>query len=161
MPQLEISTYVTQIFWLIVSFLSFWFMMAKIVIPKISETIEERKRKYDDYIRKAEEINVKALDSLQRYEKTLAAAKIKAAEQIAQNERELKEIIEAKEAEINQQLKQKIEESEALLTKQKAEIMTKVEALSKETALLILDELQLSSITSQDIDEVLQQEKVA
>ena len=82
MPQLEISTYLTQIFWVITTFIIFWMVMDHVIIPKISDTIEARKRKYDDYIIKAEEINKKALATLERYESTLAAAKSKASEQI-------------------------------------------------------------------------------
>ena len=53
MPQLEISTYLTQIFWVITTFIIFWMVMDHVIIPKISDTIEARKRKYDDYIIKA------------------------------------------------------------------------------------------------------------
>ena len=50
MPQLEISTYLTQIFWVITTFIIFWMVMDHVIIPKISDTIEARKRKYDDYL---------------------------------------------------------------------------------------------------------------
>jgi len=153
MPQLEISTYITQIFWLLTTFMSLWFVMDKVVIPRIAEKIEARKRKYDDFIRKAEEINQEALNTLKQYESKLAMAKSKASEQIAQNERIIKEIIAAKEDEINQQLKQKMAESEKLLSAERAEIMERIEAMSKETAYMISNKLDLTFITKADIDE--------
>ena len=100
MPQLDISTYLTQIFWVLVTFITFWMIMDHIIIPKISETIEARKRKYDDYIMKAEEINKKALATLERYEETLTAAKLQATEQIKANEEDLQKMIEKREEEI-------------------------------------------------------------
>jgi len=154
MPQLEISTYITQVFWLLVTFISFWLIMDKVIIPKISEKIEMRKRKYDDFIQKAEEINQKALASLQQYEERLAVAKKNASEQIAKNEQELKQIIVAQEEKINQQLKKKIAEKEKVLAKEKAEILKDLDKISKETAYLLLQEMNISSITKADIEEV-------
>ena len=130
MPQLEISSYITQIFWVITTFIIFWMIMDYVLIPKISETIEARKRKYDDFIMKAEEINKKALATLERYETTLAAAKLKASEQIKSNEDALKIMIEEREDEINQQLKTKIAEHEEKLIADKAATLSKIEELS-------------------------------
>ena len=67
MPQLDFSTYLTQFFWVIVTFICFWFIMDKFIVPKLRDTIEERKRKYEDLILKADKINKKALESLKKY----------------------------------------------------------------------------------------------
>ena len=159
MPQLEISTYLTQIFWVITTFVIFWMIMYHIFIPKISETIEARKRKYDDFIMKAEEINKKALATLERYEETLAAAKLKASEQIKANEEDLRKMIEDREAEINQQLKSKIAEHEEKLVKDKVETMSRIEELSEIAATAIIKQLDLKTITEADIKEVSKQKE--
>lgn len=154
MPQLEISTYLTQIFWVITTFVIFWMIMDRIIIPKISETIEARKRKYDDFIMKAEEINKKALATLSRYEETLAAAKSKASEQIKANEDSLRKMIDEREEEINQQLKAKIAEHEEKLVKDKAATMSKIEELSEIAAAAIIKQLDLKTITEADIKQI-------
>lgn len=159
MPQLDGSVYITQIFWLLVTFISFWFIMAKCVVPKISETIEARKRKYDDYIRKAEEINAKALEALNRYDKMLAVAKTKATEQILQNENELKQIIAEKENEINQQLKIKVAEQEELLEKEKKSVLAKINTLSQETAYEILQKIDVMAISREDLENISKEEE--
>ena len=142
MPQLEVSTYISQIFWLITTFLSFWLIMDKIIIPRISETIEARKRKYNDFILKAEEINKKALSTLNKYEETLAAAKADAARQISENEAELKAFIAGQEAEMTKRLKQKVAENEEKLSDLKAEY----EKIKNR-----LEELQIQGIISEYI----------
>lgn len=159
MPQLEISTYTTQIFWLIVTFISLWFVMAKLIVPRIAEMVELRKRKYDDYILKAEEINKKALSVLKHYEETLAVAKAKATEQIAKNENDLKIFITQKEEEIDSQLKHKIEENEAILAKEKAETLKKIDEISLETAYLIAQKLELSSVSRASLEEISNKEE--
>ncbi len=159
MPQLEISSYLTQIFWVITTFIIFWMIMDYVLIPKISETIEARKRKYDDFIMKAEEINKKALGTLERYETTLAAAKLKASEQIKANEDALRKIIEEREDEINQQLKTKIAEHEERLRADKAATLSKIEELSEIAAATIIKQLDLKTITESDIQQVAQQKE--
>lgn len=159
MPQLDGSVYITQIFWLLVTFISFWFIMAKVVIPRISETIEARKRKYDDYVRKAEEINAKALEAINRYDKMLAVAKADATEQILKNENELKQVIAEKENEINEQLKKKVAEQEALLEKEKQNVLTKINALSQETAYEILQKIDIMAISRADLENISKEEE--
>lgn len=148
MPQLEISTYLTQIFWTILTFISFWLIMDKLIVPKIAETIEARKRKYDDFIIKAEEINAKALASLKNYEEALTAAKANAAVQIKKTEEELKTFISDKEEEINKRLRTQISEQEARLAEEKAATMQKVEEMSESLVYTILEQLEIKSIKS-------------
>lgn len=153
MPQLEISTYISQIFWLITTFLCFWLVMDKIIIPRIAETIEARKRKYNEFILKAEEINKKALSALNKYEETLAAAKANAAQQIRKNEVELKAFIAQEEANINQRLKQKVAENEERLFHEKDETLKKIEELSQAAAYAVLQQLDIRPITPAKIQK--------
>ena len=154
MPQLDISTYFTQIFWVISTFLVLWFIMDRFIVSKIADTIEARKRKYDSSVFKAEETNKKALASLKRYEETLAAAKTEANEKINQNEEELKAEISQKEIEITQRVKQEIEDSEKTLASEKADTMLKIEELAENAAYKVAQQLGLESITLKDIQDI-------
>lgn len=160
MPQLEVSTYITQIFWLITTFLCFWFVMDKFIIPQISEMVEARKRKYDEFILKAEEVNKKAIASLKHYEEALAAAKINAYEQSRQNEAELKAFIKEEEENINARLKQKIAENEERLLIEKNETMKKIEELSQTAAIAVLKQLEIKSVSIADIQKASSKEEI-
>ena len=138
MPQFDVSTYLTQIFWLITTFFAFWFVMDKFIVPQIRDCIEDRKRKYDDIILKAEKINRKAMASLKKYEEAIAAAKISATEKIKQNENELKEILAQKEKDVLQRLDEKIKESEEYLNTELEKTKAKVDKLAEETAFSVL-----------------------
>lgn len=153
MPQLEMSTYATQIFWVLLTFICFWLVMDRLIIPRIADMVEARKRKYDDYILKAEQMNKKALASLQRYEGALAAAKAGAAEQIKQSEDELKAMIAEKENIINLELKKTIADNEAKLNHDKVESIAKIEEISKIAAQTVALRLGLD-ISAADIDKV-------
>ncbi|KJV69447.1 ATP synthase subunit B family protein [Candidatus Neoehrlichia procyonis] len=41
-PQLDTSTYLSQLFWFIISFTSLYFVVSKLVIPKIEDLIRKR-----------------------------------------------------------------------------------------------------------------------
>ena len=151
MPQFEISTYISQIFWLITTFLCFWVIMDRFIVPKIRESVEERKRKYDEIILKAEKFNQKAKASLEKYENKISAAKENMDITIKKHEEELKKIIEEQEQEIEVKLKRKIQESEKMLSQERKETIDKIDELSEQTALAIVKKLNLNHIKIDDI----------
>ena len=54
MPQLEISSYSSQIFWLVISFFFLYFIMSNIVLPRIGEVLKHRRDKITSDLDKAE-----------------------------------------------------------------------------------------------------------
>jgi F-type H+-transporting ATPase subunit b len=154
MPQFEISTYISQIFWLVTTFFCFWMIMDRFIVPKIRESVEERKRKYDEIILKAEKFNQKAKASLEMYENKISAAKEDMDKTIKKHEEELKKIIEEQEIDIETKLKRKIQESEKMLSQERKETIDKIDELSEQTALAIVQKLNLNHITIDDIKNV-------
>ena len=151
MPQFDISTYMPQIFWLLSTFLLLWLVMDRFIVPKIRDSIEERKRKYDEIILKAEQFNQKAKKTLVKYEEKIAAAKINMSEQIKLHEEELKNIIKEKELEIDIKLKEKIKTSEENLKREKEETLNRIEEISEQVAMTIINHLELTNISIDDI----------
>ncbi len=146
MPQLEISTYLSQFFWLIVSFLSLWFFMAWFIIPKIEEVMEQRRRKIDDFVQKAEKINKQALVSLNKYEKALAKAKSEAQTAIEQNKKQLEETVINRHTEIEELLNKKIADTEFMLAKERQETISAIDEISFKIAEQILIKLDIKSV---------------
>ena len=56
MPQLEITTYPSQIFWLVVSFLVLYLIMSRVIIPKISSVIKSRESEIKNDIHISEQM---------------------------------------------------------------------------------------------------------
>ena len=78
LPQLDIATYSSQIFWLIVSFVLLYFLVAKLAMPRIAEVLEERQERIADDLDKAETLKKEAYQVRIEYEKALSAAREKA-----------------------------------------------------------------------------------
>ena len=149
MPQLETSTYLSQIFWLISSFLALWFFMAWFIIPKIEDIMEQRRSKIDAFLQKAEKINKQALMSLKKYEKALEKAKLEAQNAIEKNKEELEKSVSEKRFEIEELLNNKIADTEVMLAKERKETLAAIDEVSICLASDILTKLDVQNI---DID---------
>jgi F-type H+-transporting ATPase subunit b len=78
LPQLDVSTWPGQLFWLAVTFTVLFMMMWKIVLPRIRNAIEERRDRIADDLDTAADFKQKAADSAAEYERLLAEARAKA-----------------------------------------------------------------------------------
>lgn len=146
MPQFVTSTYISQIFWLIISFLSLWFVVAWIILPKIEEVLERRRRKIDDFVQKAEKFNKQALKSLNKYEKALAKANQNAQQAIEQNKKELEKIIADRHNEIEELLNKKIADTEFILATEKKETLAAIDDISFKIAQQLLIKLDIKNV---------------
>ena len=151
MPQLDLSTFASQAFWMVLSFCLLWILLSIFVTPKIADVLEQRKRKIDDYIRKAEKLNQQAKASLAKYEQALNEAKQKAAASIAENQKESASFLVAVEKLLNERLNKQIADSEFKLATEKKETMLQIESLSQNLAFEIVQKLGFTNISKKDI----------
>ena len=124
MPQFDVTTYPSQIFWLIVCFAALFFVLSKLLIPKISEVLQVRQEKIEDDLMRAEKLKNEAADVLEAYNKAIAEARGKA-------QAELKASAEALAAKAA-----KGKESEARIAEARVEALSKVKVIATETAQL-------------------------
>lgn len=78
LPQLNVHTYVPQLFWLAVTFVILYVLMSKVALPKIGEVVEGRRQKLDGDLAAAERFRKDSEKALADYEKALADARAKA-----------------------------------------------------------------------------------
>ncbi|HEX3500509.1 MAG TPA: F0F1 ATP synthase subunit B' [Stellaceae bacterium] len=75
MPQLDLSTFPSQIFWLAVFFVVLYLLMAKLAIPRIEMVIDERRNRVENDLDKAGQMKNEAEAVITAYEKALADAR--------------------------------------------------------------------------------------
>lgn len=151
MPQLDLSTFASQAFWMVLCFSLLWIMLSIFITPKITDVLEQRKRKIDDYIRKAEKLNQQAKTSLEKYEQALNEAKIKASADIAASQKESAAFLAAEERMLNERLNKQIADSEFKLATEKKETLQQIESLSQNLAFEIVQKLGFTQISKEDI----------
>jgi F-type H+-transporting ATPase subunit b len=75
MPQLDLSTFPSQIFWLAVFFVVLYALMAKLAIPRIERVVEGRRNRIESDLDKAGQMKSEAEAVIAAYEKALADAR--------------------------------------------------------------------------------------
>ena len=83
MPQFDTSTFVSQVFWLVVTFLILFILMWKVALPRVSEALDNREQKIAADIERAEELKVSAEKVQVELDKALAEARADALAVIA------------------------------------------------------------------------------
>lgn len=74
LPQFNPNYFTTQLFWLAVSLIAFFFILRNSALPKIEDALETRRRKIDDDLDKATAHREEAEAAMAAYEKALASA---------------------------------------------------------------------------------------
>ena len=113
MPQLDVATFSSQIFWLVVTFIALFLIMWRISVPKISDALEARQKRIDDNLNRAEELRKEAEAAMDTYQSSLADARSGAQRTILEANAKLAEDAQAREAELGETLAKRIAESEA------------------------------------------------
>ena len=67
MPQLDTATFASQLFWLLLSFVVLFWVMWKIVIPRIADVLQDRQERIDDDLEKAEKLRNDSAEVLEAY----------------------------------------------------------------------------------------------
>lgn len=159
LPQLDLSTYASQIFWLLLCFCSLWFAVSFFITPKIADIIEQRKRKINEYVQKADKLNNQAKQALNKYSETLALAEKNAESVIEKENADLKSYLRETENKISAQLNKKIADNEFNLAKEKNDTLQQIENIAEDLAFEIVQKLGFSAITRQDISTIAQRDK--
>lgn len=75
MPQLDSSTFFSQIFWLAVTFAGLYWAMAKVALPRLEQILADRRNRIDGDLEKAAQLKTETEAVIAAYEKALAEAR--------------------------------------------------------------------------------------
>ena len=109
MPQLNPEFWISQIFWLILTFGILFIVLSKLILPKISESLEKRKSQILENISLAEKQRKESENKIKEYEKIILDVKNEAKNYFnSARQKVLQEINKKKETlenEINEEIK--------------------------------------------------------
>ncbi len=153
MPQLDPEFWISQIFWLTITFGTLYVVLSKLILPKISANLEMRKSQIQENIEAAEKQRESSESKLKEYDKIILKSKLDA-KNIFRNAREkaLKDINSKKEI-LDKQLDEEINIAEReikILRKGASERINKIaiETSSDLVKKLIGAEVNNSSISA-------------
>jgi F-type H+-transporting ATPase subunit b len=141
MPQICPEWWGNQVFWLIVTLVVIYFILARVALPRIASVLSERQGTITNDIAAAEDLKRQAEAAEAAYEKALADARSEA-QTIAQKTRdEIKAELDVATAKADAEIAAKSAESEKAIAEIRASAMENVEAVAKDTAAAIIQAL--------------------
>lgn len=122
LPQLDTSTYASQIFWLVIVFFIMHLFFSKKSLPKISKTVENRAERIKNDIDSARRLRTEVHAVQEEYEKNLEKARIESQELFTKIDADFQKKSDQHEKKFNEDAEKKITglEGEIISARKKA-----------------------------------------
>ena len=134
MPQLDFSNFDNQAFWLLIFLFLIFLVIRLLVMPRMEETLTNRRKIIEEGIQEAEDFRDKAVEIENSLNDEIEAARIKANEILRNCKEEIKRNTKDALADIDTKIEELAEKSEKNIVSLKSEAKKEVNALSKKLA---------------------------
>ena len=135
LPQMDTSTYHSQLFWLFASFFTLYVLMLKLGLPRVAEVLEMRKSHRESDLKHAQEMQEEASRVKTGYEAALAKAQGEAQSALNEAEQEIAGKMAAENAKFTEAARKRVAAAEQNIAKAKAEAMSSLAEISAEIAM--------------------------
>ena len=112
LPQLDLSTFANQIFWLLVALPVLYWVVAKVALPRIGAVLSDRQGAITGDLMAAEEFKLKAKEAEAAYDRALADARSEAQKIVAANRAEIQKELDVAIAHADAEIAARTAESE-------------------------------------------------
>ena len=154
MPQLNPEFWVSQIFWLTLTFGILYVVLSKTILPKISSNLELRKSQIQENIEAAEKQRIESDTKIKEYDDLILKSKIKA-KNIYKDAREkvIKDINLKKEV-LDRQINEEIKKAEKEIEVLKKNAPEKINKIAIETSSELIKKLIGADMNSSSISAI-------
>lgn len=146
MPQLDGSTWASQIFWTAIALFLLYRILVKTILPRISGALEDRHNAIADDLDRAAELKQKAEEAEVAYKQALADARANAQGIAAEAQAEIDEKLAKASAEADAEIAAKTAESEKRIGEIRAEAAGSAKDIALDAAKAIVDKLVPGSV---------------
>ena len=154
MPQLNPEFWISQIFWLILTFGTMYVVLSKFILPKISNNLESRKSQILENIEAAEKQREDSEAKLKEYDEIILKSKSEAKTMFKQTrEKALKDIVAKKEV-LDQQIDDEINKAEKEIEGLRVSAPDKINKIAIETSSELLAKLIGSGVNNSSISAI-------
>jgi len=161
LPQLDFTTWPTQIFWLVVSFLLAYLLMWRLVVPRIGSVLEERHNRIEDDLRRARQASDDAEQARVAFEDLLANARNDASETTRKATESIMKKMDRKMETANANLAKKTESAETDIANARNEAMKDVSDIAATSAIDVVSQLTGMKVSKTDAKKQVKQAEKA
>lgn len=134
MPQFDPTTFPSQLFWLVISFVVLYWVVARFAIPRIGDILEQRERVVQDDLDRAESLRAEAEQALADYEAAMASAREQARGLMLEVTNAAKEAAEARNKEVGAEVTAQIAEAEQRIATARDQAMASLTSIAADAA---------------------------
>jgi len=159
MPQLNPEFFISQLFWLFLTFLFLLIFLWKISLPRISSVLEKREKKINEDINSAKKLQAEAEGIQKDIDTQLRKAKEDNDDLIKQASLKFQDNISKELEELDNNLNKKLEESSSLIEKNKTDSLQKIDDQIFDITKLALIKVANIKVDNNEINKVVSNTK--
>ena len=156
MPQLNPEFWISQVFWLVLTFGILYLVLSKLVLPKISDNLENRKSQILDNIETAEKQREESEDKIKQFEKIILESKIEAKNYFNDRRQEILEDINKKRIALERDIDDEISAVEEEINKLKNTSGEKITKIAIETSSDLINQLIGEEVNNSSISAIVE-----
>ena len=151
MPQLNPEFFVSQLFWLVVTFSFLFVFLWRVSLPRIGNVLEKRERKISEDLTTAKELQNEAEKIQDTIENQLKEARADASEMIKSSSLSFQDRAQIELTKLDKELEVKIEKSSATIEKSKNESVSQIQNQINEITKLTLSKVAAFDVSDDEI----------
>ena len=154
MPQLNPEFWISQIFWLTITFGILYVVLSKLILPKISANLELRKSQISDNIEAADKQREESESKLKEYDEIISRSKTESKNIFNQARDKALKDIDAKKGVLNKQIDEEIKKAEEEINKLRLEAPAKINKIAIDTSSELIQKLIGTEVNNSSISAI-------
>jgi len=154
MPQLNPEFWISQIFWLILTFGILLVVLSKLILPKVSANLESRKAQILENVEIAEKQRKESELKIEQYDELIAKSKVEAKNIITQTKDKIQKDINLKKDVLDKQLDDEIKKAEDEIEELKKGAPEKVNKIAIEMTSQLIKKLIGAEVNASSISAI-------
>ena len=154
MPQLDPEFWISQIFWLVITFGTLYLILSKLILPRISDNLETRKSQVLDNLELAEKQKNGSEAKLKEFDNIILKSKIDAKNLFNEARKKLLDDISKKRQKLEEEIDKEVKIVEAEIEELKKKSPEKINKIAIETSSDLIDQLIGAKVNNSSITAI-------
>ena len=159
MPQLNPEFFVSQLFWLVITFSFLFFFLWKISLPRISSVIEKREKKINNDLETAKQLQTEAEDIQKQIEQELKSTRDKTADLIRSSTVNLQNNTSKELAQLEKKLNQQLNDAAKIIESNKKKSLQEIDDQIYDITKITISKLSSIHIQDEEIKSFVNKEQ--
>jgi len=154
MPQLDPEFWLSQIFWLVITFGILYLVLSKLILPKISDNLETRKSQVLDNLELAEKQRNESEAKLKEFDNIILKSKIDSKNLFNESRKKLLNDINNKRQKLEEEIDKEVKIVEAEIEELKKKSPEKINKIAIETSAHLINQLIGANVNNSSITAI-------